>query len=146
MTTKPKGLAKIWREIKRPFRQCCGAGTEVDPRFYASCDIGNLGELLKQGTLFPHPVGIVIATHAKLGKRCKIWQNVTIGAKSDEGARAGEYPKIGNDVLIYAGAVIFGSIEIGDKCVIGANSVVTKSFEANSIIAGIPARKIGENQ
>ena len=133
-TTKPKGLAKIWREIKRPFKRMV-----IDPRFSASCDIKNIRELLGKKTSFPHPVGIVIAKQAKLGMGCKIWQNVTIGANSVEGARVGEYPTIGNNVLIYAGAVIVGGIEIGDNCIIGANSVVTKSFGANSIIAGVPA-------
>ena len=50
-----------------------------------------------------------------------IYQNCTIGD------RKGGRPTIGNNVIIYAGAMILGDISIGDNCIIGANSVVTKS-------------------
>jgi serine O-acetyltransferase len=52
-------------------------------------------------------------------------------------------PKIGNDVFIGPGAVIFGPVEIADGIAIGANSFVNKSFEEPNItIAGSPARKV----
>ena len=41
-----------------------------------------------------------------------------------------------------AKAIIMSGIEIGEGAVIGANSVVTKSIEAYSIVAGSPARNI----
>lgn len=50
---------------------------------------------------------------------------------------------IGNQVWIGANSVLLPSINIGDYCVIGAGSVVTKSFPAYSIIAGNPAKIIG---
>ena len=53
-------------------------------------------------------------------------------------------PTIGNNVTIYAGAVIVGNIKIGDNVVIGANSFVNKDIPDNEVWAGIPAKKIGE--
>jgi acetyltransferase-like isoleucine patch superfamily enzyme len=49
---------------------------------------------------------------------------------------------IGNNVWIGEGVVILPNVKIGDNCIIGANSVVTKNFEKNSVIAGIPAKII----
>ena len=54
------------------------------------------------------------------------------------------YPDVGNNVTIFTGAKIIGPVKIGDNCTIGANSVVTNTFPANSIIAGIPARLISK--
>lgn len=50
---------------------------------------------------------------------------------------------IGNDVWIGARALILPGVSIGDGCVVGAGAVVTQSFEAYSILAGMPARVIG---
>lgn len=50
--------------------------------------------------------------------------------------------KIGNDCWIGAGAIILDGVNLSDGCVVAAGSVVTKSFEAFSVIGGIPAKKI----
>ena len=52
--------------------------------------------------------------------------------------------KIGNDVWIGRGVCILPGVTIGDGCIVGANSVVTKSFEPNMILAGIPAKVLKE--
>lgn len=50
--------------------------------------------------------------------------------------------KIGNRCFIGFRAIILPGVTLGDHCVVGASSVVTKSFEPGSVVAGVPARKI----
>jgi maltose O-acetyltransferase len=50
---------------------------------------------------------------------------------------------IGSGCWVASGVLIVGGIEIGDNCIIAAGAVVTKSFPAGSVIAGVPAKIIG---
>lgn len=50
--------------------------------------------------------------------------------------------KLGNNIYIGRDVTILKGVEIGDNCIIGLGSVVTKSMPANSVIAGVPARVI----
>ena len=92
--------------------------------------------LVDASVSFPHFIGIVIGDKVKIGRKCTIFQNVTLGKKN------GCYPTIGNGVTIFAGSVIVGDITIGDNSVIGANSFVDKDVPENSCVAGVPARVI----
>ncbi|MCA0365852.1 MAG: serine acetyltransferase [Bacteroidetes bacterium] len=101
-----------------------------------------LSVLKNKRVIFPHPVGIVIGKNVVLGYNCTIYQNVTIGTKEVEKYESAKYPTIGNNVVIFPSSVVFGEITIGDNCIIGAGSLVNKSFPANSVIVGNPAIKI----
>lgn len=98
-------------------------------------------ELISKKTIFPHPIGIVIGAYVKIGNNCQIYQNVTIGSK-DKFANKEQYPKIGDNVIIYANSVLIGNIIIGNNVIIGAGSIVTTSIPDNSIAAGNPCRVI----
>ena len=50
--------------------------------------------------------------------------------------------KIGNGTWIASGAILIGGVEVGSNCIVCSGAVVTKSFPDNSVIAGIPAKKI----
>lgn len=49
---------------------------------------------------------------------------------------------IGNDCWIGAGAIILPGVRLGDHVVVAAGAVVTKSFEGNQLVGGVPARVI----
>ncbi len=56
-----------------------------------------------------------------------------------------EYAKpitIGNNVWLASGVIVCGGVTIGDNCVIGAGSVVTRDIPANSLAAGVPCKVI----
>ena len=118
-------------------------GIKIKLPLYSSCYLPDTKMLEAQNIEFPHPIGIVIARSVKLGKNCVIYQNVTIGAKSRDLAYNQEnFPTLGDNVIVYAGACIIGGIKIGNNVQIGANAVVTKDIPDNCIVAGNPARII----
>ncbi len=95
----------------------------------------------KIGTHFTidHGTGVVIGATCIIGDGVKIYQGVTLGAKSfplDEQGNPikgiARHPVIGNNVIIYANATVLGRITIGDDCVIGDNVWVTSDMEKNT--------------
>ncbi|MCB2078723.1 MAG: acyltransferase [Novosphingobium sp.] len=51
--------------------------------------------------------------------------------------------RIGDGVWIGARAIILGGVEIGERSVVAAGSVVTRSVPPNTIVAGVPAKQVG---
>ncbi len=88
-----------------------------------------------------HGTGVVIGATAIIGNNVKIYQGVTLGAKSfplDENGNpikgVPRHPIIGNDVVIYSNATILGRITIGEGAVIGGNIWVTQNVESGAKI------------
>ncbi|MBR6164517.1 MAG: serine acetyltransferase [Clostridia bacterium] len=90
-----------------------------------------------------HGTGIVIGETTVIGNHVKLYQGVTLGAKSFELDDDGNpvkgikrHPNIGNHVVIYANATILGgNTTIGNDCVIGGNTWLTHSVPDGSVIA-----------
>lgn len=87
-----------------------------------------------------HGTGVVIGATCIIGDNVKIYQGVTLGAKSFPLDAEGNpikgiprHPIIGNNVIIYANATVLGRITIGNGCVIGANMWVTEDMQADTI-------------
>ena len=82
-----------------------------------------------------HGTGIVIGETTTIGNRVKIYQGVTLGAKSFELDDDGNpikgtkrHPDIGDNCVIYANATILGgTTKVGNNCIIGANVWLTNS-------------------
>lgn len=111
-----------------------------------ACEISPYAKI-GSGFRIYHSTGIVIGCDCEIGDNCEIFQNVTLGENSNkriDGRR--RMPHLGNNVSVYAGACIIGPVCIGDNVEIGANSVVTKDIEENSVAAGAPAVIIRKKQ
>lgn len=84
-----------------------------------------------------------------IGKNVAISHKVTImdwdGHNINENKASQKPIKIGNNVWIGSGATILKGVTIGDGAVIAAGAVVTKDVEANTLVAGNPAKVIREN-
>ncbi len=108
-----------------------------------NCDLSMHAKIGKR-IHFVHPFGITVGEQSEIGDDVKIHQHVTIGRNYKGGVS--QMPKIGNGVIIYAGAVIAGDITIGDQAVIGANAVLTKDVPTGAIVVApkseiLPAKK-----
>lgn len=93
------------------------------------------------------------AKKVSIGKNCMFSLRVTIldhdhvcslggGPIHSQGITEGKDVVIGDNIFIGINCVILKGVELGKGCVVGANSVVTKSFPDYSIIAGSPAKLI----
>ena len=96
-----------------------------------------------------HQSGIIIHPKTVFGDDCVVHQNVTIG-ESGRPNRHGEYPKLGNRVVVGAGAAIIGKVVIGDDVNIGPNVTVMTNIPAGTTVCAPPPRLIkiphGNNQ
>lgn len=100
------------------------------------------------GVAIVHYGLLIIDPTARIGRNCRIHMGVQIGGATKFVAEndAHKYsPRIGDNVYIGPGAKLYGAITIGSNCTIGANAVVTKSFEQSGLtLAGVPAKIIAE--
>lgn len=95
-----------------------------------------------RGILLDHATGVVIGETAVVGNNVSILQSVTLGGTGkEEGDR---HPKVGDGVLISAGAKILGNIKIGDGAKVGAGSVVLQDVPPHTTVAGVPAKVVGK--
>lgn len=95
-----------------------------------------------RGVMIDHAHSIVIGETAVVGDNVSMLHSVTLGGTGkQEGDR---HPKIGNGVLIGAGAKVLGNIRVGNDCRIAAGSVVLEDVPDCKTVAGVPARIVGE--
>jgi serine acetyltransferase len=85
-----------------------------------------------------HGQGLVVHEFVDIGSGVVLRHGTTIGAKAGNP----NVPRIGNGVDIGSNSVILGDIYLGDGCVVGAGSVVTKSVSPSSVVAGNPAKEL----
>lgn len=84
------------------------------------------------GVIIIHGVGLVIGMGAEIKKGCVLYHQVTLGIKGNP--KKDGFPIIEEDCTLGAGAKILGPIIVKNSSIIGANVVLTKSIEANSVV------------
>ena len=95
-----------------------------------------------QGIMIDHAHSIVIGETAVVGNNVSMLHSVTLGGTGKEDDD--RHPKIGDGVLIGAGAKVLGNIRIGHCSRIAAGSVVLHDVEPCKTVAGVPAKVVGE--
>ena len=100
------------------------------------------GATIGDSFFIDHGTGVVIGETTTIGKNVKLYQHVTLGAKSFEVAEDGSlvkgikrHPDIGDRVVIYSGATVLGGhTRIGNDCVIGGSVWLTHSVPAGKMV------------
>lgn len=108
-------------------------------RFLTGIEI-HPGAVIGRGLFIDHGMGVVIGETAIVGEDVLLFHGVTLGGVD---ARPGRrHPRLGDGVMVGAGAKILGPVTIGDGARIGAQSVVLASVPPGRTAVGVPARVI----
>lgn len=121
------GGSRLWSRIVSQVVRYCTL-IEIHP-----------GATIGRRFFIDHGAGVVIGETAVIGDDCIFFHGVTLGGQgsSKDGRR---HPKVGNGVIIGAGAVLLGPITVGDGAKIGAGAVVLKDVPPGSTAVGVPAK------
>jgi serine O-acetyltransferase len=95
-----------------------------------------------RGIMIDHAHSIVIGETAVVGDNVSMLHSVTLGGTGKE--EEDRHPKIGDGVLIGAGAKVLGNIKVGHCSRIAAGSVVLQEVPPCKTVAGVPAKIVGE--
>lgn len=98
---------------------------------------------LGRGIMVDHATALVIGETSILGDNISLLHSVTLGGTGCEKGK--RHPTVGDGVLISVGAKILGNIVIGDGAKIAAGSLVLSDIPANTTVAGVPAKAVGNN-
>ena len=96
-----------------------------------------------------HGMGVVIGETSEIGDNVTIYHMVTLGGiapsiNSDDQRNTKRHPTLMDNVVVGSGAQILGPVVVRKNAKIGANAVVTKDVDENSVMVGIPAKNVGE--
>jgi serine O-acetyltransferase len=100
------------------------------------------GARMGKGIMIDHAHSIVIGETAVVGDNVSMLHSVTLGGTGKE--EEDRHPKIGDGVLIGAGAKVLGNIRVGCCSRIAAGSVVLNDVPEKTTVAGVPAKVVGE--
>ncbi|CAL5443845.1 unnamed protein product [Camellia sinensis] len=130
---------KLWIQNRKPIS--LALHSRVSDVF--SVDIHPAARIEK-GVLLEHATGLVIGETAVVGNNVSILNHVTLEGTGNVGGD--RHPKIGDGVLIGAGATVLGHVKIGEGVKIGAGSVVLIDVPPWTTALGNPASLVGEKE
>lgn len=111
-------------------------------RFLTGVEI-HPGATIGRRFFIDHGSGVVIGETAEVGDDVLMYQGAVLGGTSSE--RTKRHPTIGSGVVIGAHAIILGNIYVGDGSKVGSGSVVIESVPAGSTVIGVPGRVVRIN-
>lgn len=133
----------------------CALGIPLIPRILTEMAHSETGIDIHPGAkigehfFIDHGTGVVIGETCIIGRNVRIYQGVTLGAKSfpmDENGNPikgiARHPIVEDDVIIYAGTTILGRVTIGKGSVVGGNIWITSDVPPNTQVVQRQAKKL----
>lgn len=96
------------------------------------------GASIGPGLVIIHPTGVVIGGGTIIGSRVLLMGGNLFGANMGQGIHGS--PKVGDDVVFGAHAVVLGPVQLGDRVTVGAASLVLDDVPDDAKVKGSPAR------
>ncbi|MCL5674541.1 MAG: serine O-acetyltransferase [Candidatus Omnitrophica bacterium] len=112
-------------------------------RFFTGIEIHPAAKIGRR-FFIDHGMGVVIGETSVIKDDVLLYQGVVLGGVTHEKKK--RHPTVGNNVVIGAGAIVLGPIEIGDNARIGAGSVVVKSVPADTTVVGVPGMAVKKQE
>ncbi len=109
-------------------------------RFFTGVEI-HPGAVIGRRVFIDHGMGVVIGETAEIGDDVLIYQGAVLGGVSLEKKK--RHPTVGAGAVIGAGAIVLGDIKIGERARIGAGSVVLKNVCPDCSVFGVEAKPGG---
>ena len=133
----------LWRKGRKDFAYYLQSRSSSE----FQCDIHPAAKI-GRGIFLDHATGLVVGETAVIGERVRLYQAVTLGARSFPADETGalikgrpRHPIIEDDVVIYAGATVLGRITIGRGSTIGGNVWLTQSVPPHSNVSQALSRQ-----
>ncbi|MGM0400595.1 MAG: serine O-acetyltransferase [Chloroflexota bacterium] len=108
-------------------------------RFFTGIEI-HPGAEIGRRFFIDHGMGVVIGETSEVGDDVLMYKGAVLGGTSMSPVK--RHPTIGDDVIIGSNAVILGPITIGDHVKVGSGAVVIDSVPADSTVVGVPGRVV----
>ena len=111
-------------------------------RFFTGIEI-HPGARIGRRFFIDHGSGVVIGQTTEIGDDVLMYQGAVLGGTSSD--RTKRHPTIGNGVVIGSNAVVLGNIVVGDGAKVGSGSVVVEPVPAGATVVGVPGRIVRIN-
>lgn len=105
-----------------------------------ACDL-HPAAAIGAGLRIVHAQDVVVGPDVQLGADVVLFNGITLGNKLGRASYLG-MPRLGDAVLVGAGAKLLGPIRVGSRARIGANAVVLTDVPESGIAVGVPARLV----
>lgn len=132
-------IVKLWRKLKMIFLSSEKYGRSIGVKIGVNCNI-------KTSEFGSEPYLIEIGDHVQITHGVKFFNHGAAWVFRQEIPEFDVFGKIkiGNNVYVGNNVLIMPGITIGNNVIVGAGSIITKSIENDKIVAGNPARIVGE--